>query len=189
VAKLLFDFENYQAERDAIGTMLIAYGEIEFGLLNCVGVALGGDLDTAARILFRARGEAARIEIADAIVRPAFAKVNLDGKWSNAHGAAKFCKKIRNQYAHCHWISNDTQGVLTFMDLDQDSKQPEGPIKLTRKVVNAELVASQQRYFEYCLDLFLFLEPEYRKRAGMKLVSEFDEPTSIPVPLLSIPNK
>lgn len=186
MSKLLFEFDQFPAEREAIGRMLIAYGEIEFGLLTCVGAALDGDLDIAVRILFRARGESARIEIADAIVRPAFAKVDLAGKWSNAYGAAKVCKNIRNQYAHCHWLPQ-IDGTMTFLDLDQDSRQTEGEIKLSRKAISAELVAEQQRYFEYCLDLFWFLEPEYRKRAGLKLVSEFDEPKSIPAPRLYIP--
>ena len=168
MTKLLFEFDRFPAEREAIGKMLIAYGEIEFALLTCMGAVLSDQtLDTCTRILFRVHGEGARIEVADAIIRPAFSKVGLSGKWSNAYGAAKKCKNIRNQYAHCHWLPLGS--IMTFMDLDQDSRQPDGEIKLSLKTFNTVLIAAQQRYFEYCLDLLWFLEPEYRKQAGLPL--------------------
>jgi hypothetical protein len=185
--QLLFHFDDYPAEREAIGRMLIAYGEIEFGLLTCLGAAMGGDLDTAVRVLFRVRGEGARIEVADAIIRPAFTKVGLGGKWSNAYGAAKICKGIRNQYAHCHWIKSGE--VMTFFDLDQDSKLPEGTIQLTRKAINAVLVAEQQQYFEYCLHLLWFVEPEFRRLAGLESADQPPEPKSLAAPRQYIPYK
>jgi hypothetical protein len=182
---LLLEFENLTDMRDSIGIMLLAYGEIEFGLLRCVGVVLNEDHDTAARILFRARGETARIEIADALVRPPFAKVGLGGKWSNAYGAAKICKNIRNQYAHCHW-HQELLGNVVFLDFDQDSQKPEGSLELTRKSVTPELVAEQLKYFEYCVGMLWHIEPEYRKRANLKLVAESHEPKSVPAPRLYI---
>jgi hypothetical protein len=103
MAILLYEFHDFPDEQEAIGKMLIAYGELEFAILGCIGAVLNSDMAQALRILFRVRGEGARIEVADAILRPAFAKVGLGGKWGNALGAARACKNIRNQYAHCHW--------------------------------------------------------------------------------------
>jgi hypothetical protein len=179
--KLLSILDDFPTEREAIGEMVIAYGEIEFALLTCLAGTLSDhSLDLASRILFRVRGEAARIEVADAIIRPAFTKVGLGGKWTNAHGAARHCKNIRNQYAHCHWLPRDN--VLTFMDLDQDSKQPEGDIKLTYRAVNVELVVKQREYFEYCLDLLWFLEAKYQKLAGLLHSHDLEEPKPIQPP-------
>jgi hypothetical protein len=186
--KLLHVFDEFPAERDAIGRMLIAYGDIEFGLLMLVSAALSNDTDTAMRILFRARGESARIEIADALIRPGFKKVDLDGKWSNAYGAAKICKNIRNQYAHCHWLP--VGSIMTFLDFDSDARQPEGEIKLTQKTFNLVLLSSQQQYFEYCLEMIWFLEQEYKKRAGLPVSDLLEpEPKSRAAPLLYIPYK
>ena len=182
---LMMEFENLTDMRDSIGVMFVSYGEIEFGLLRCVAVALNDDFDTATRILFRARGEAARIDIADALVRPAFSRAGLGGKWSNAYGAAKTCKSIRNQYAHCHWFL-ELDGNVTFLDFDQDAQQPDGTIQLTRKAVSPELVAEQLRYFEYCVGMLWHIEPEYRKRVKLKLAGESHEPKSVPAPRLYI---
>ena len=76
--------------------MLMAYGEIEFGLLTLIATTMDDDHDLAAKILFRVRGEAARIDVSDALIRTAYYKVGLGPKWENALGAIKVCKKIRN---------------------------------------------------------------------------------------------
>jgi hypothetical protein len=187
MAKLLFEFDKFPAEREAIGKMVVAYGEIEFALLTCLCAVLNDqEMDTSARILFRVRGEAARIEVADAIIRPAFIKIGLGGKWTNAYGAARICKNIRNQYAHCHWLPRGE--VMTFMNLDEDSRQAEGEIKITTRAIGAELVRSQQQYFEYCLDLLWFLESKYRKAVGLEATHDIPEPKSVPAPRLCIPH-
>src|ERR1700724_287307 len=103
MANMLYEFTNFPREREIVGQLLIAYGEIEYALLGCLRNVLDDDIHTATRILFRVQGESARIEVSDAIMRQAFMKVGLGAKWGNAIGAARICKNIRNQYAHCHW--------------------------------------------------------------------------------------
>jgi hypothetical protein len=102
MANILIEFDDFPQHREIVGRLLIAYGELEWALTVCVQNALNVTPSEASRILFRVRGESARIEVADAIARPLFAKVDLGAKWGNAIGAARHCRKIRNQYAHCH---------------------------------------------------------------------------------------
>lgn len=71
MALMLIEFDDYPHEREIIGQMLIAYGEIEFALLRCLCAFLDDDAHTSARIIFRVRGEGARIDVCDAILRPA----------------------------------------------------------------------------------------------------------------------
>jgi hypothetical protein len=92
---LVFEFDKFPKEHSVIGDMLLAYGEIEFVLLSLVSQVLDDDVSTGTRVLFRVGGEGARMEVADAILRPAYRKADLEGKWGVAIGAAKHCKNIR----------------------------------------------------------------------------------------------
>src|SRR5437764_15054804 len=112
MANVLIEFVDFPQERDILGTLLIAYGEIEWALSVCVQHVLDISPSEATRIMFRVKG--ARIEVADAIARPAFTKIGLGAKWGNAIGPARHCRTIRNQYAHCHWRKFD-DGVLRFI--------------------------------------------------------------------------
>jgi SAM domain (Sterile alpha motif) len=76
-------------------------------------------MNDALRILFRVRGEGPRIEVADAVARPAYTQIGLGGAWGNGIGAARVCKNIRNQYAHCHWRRFPDE-ALRFINLDQE---------------------------------------------------------------------
>jgi hypothetical protein len=184
MANMLIEFINHDQERDIIGQLLIAYGEIEFGLLGCLRVVLDIDLSTAARIIFRVRGEGARIDVCDALMRPAFSKVRLGSKWDNAMGAAKHCKSIRNQYAHCHWQHHDE--TLRFANFDVDARSKDGTLKVTLLPIDLDLLEKQRRYFEYALDWLYYLDDEYQKRVGKISNHSLSEPKSIPAPPLHI---
>jgi hypothetical protein len=54
---LLFEFESFPMERDLIGRMLLAYGELEFAVLGVVSQVMSDDIPTTTRVLFRVRGE------------------------------------------------------------------------------------------------------------------------------------
>lgn len=181
---LLIEFDKYPAEKALVGEMLIAYGEIEFALAGIVGELLDGDLDTAVRILFRVKGEGPRLDVADAIIRPGFQKLSLEGYWGNALGAAKQCKSIRNQYAHCHWWARDDQ-PLSFMNLDEESSAATGEINIQLQPIDHALLKTQHEYFQYALHWLYFLRKEYPKRVGRLSSHGFSAPKSIPAPPLS----
>jgi hypothetical protein len=185
MAILLYEFQDFPDEQEAIGKMLIAYGEIEFALLQCLAAVLDKDQDHALRILFRVAGEGPRLAVADAIIRPAFAKLGLDGKWGNATGAARTCKNIRNQYAHCHWILHDKH--LRFLNLDQGAQSPEGKLKVSLLPLYAPLVAQQLEFFEYTLSFLYWLEAEYQVKIGREKTHDLQEPKSICAPRLHSP--
>ena len=183
MANILIEFTNFPREREIIGQLLIAYGELEFALMGCLRQALSGDIDTATRVLFRVRGESARIEVADAIIRPAYAKVGLEAKWGNAIGAVRVCKNIRNQYAHCHWqVLKD--GVLRFMNLDVDAAVSEGSVQPRLIPLSLDLLERQFLYLEYALDWLYFLDVEYQVLAGRLSSHNLTEPKSWPAPPL-----
>jgi hypothetical protein len=182
MANLLVEFVDFPQEREIIGSLLISYGEIEWALAICLQQALDISASDATRILFRVKGESARIETVDAIARPSFSKIGLVGQWGNAVGAARHCKKIRNQYAHCHWRLFD--GVLRFLNLDEEAEAAEGPLIVDAIPLKLDLLKRQHTYFIYALDCLYYLEEEYKKRAGRSSSHDQLEPKSIPAPPL-----
>jgi hypothetical protein len=183
---LLTEFEDYQRERDLIGQMLLSYGELEFVLVGMIADALSVDNPTAARILFRVNGEGPRMQVADAIIRPVCAKHNLKSKWINAHSAAKHCKSLRNQYAHCHWQL--WNGTLSFLDLDSESRLPgEEDMEVTLQPIDRALILKQHQYFEYAALCLYFVRDRLKRSLGKPPEDPpFPEPKSIQRPPLGI---
>jgi hypothetical protein len=181
--ELLIEFENFPEERSIIGQLLMAYGEIEFALVRLFNAYFEEDDSVAARVLFRVRGEGPRLELADALLRPAMGKAGLKPQWGIALGAARHCKNIRNQYAHCHWWYDEGVG-LCFMNLDEEVSSKEGALEVTFKPINLGLLKEQHLYFSYALDCLYYLDGEYRKKKGLSPTLDLEVPKSIPAPPL-----
>jgi hypothetical protein len=185
MANVLIEFENYSKHRELVSRLLVAYGELEFALIGCVSDALGNAMSAATRILFRVRGETARVSVADAICRPAYTEIGLGPKWENAIGAARWCTKYRNQYAHCHWRLLPGDGVLRFMNLDAEVESPAlGNLVVGAIPLNLELLQQQNDFFDYALDWFYYLHQEFRLREGEIKSHDLEAPKSIPAPPL-----
>jgi hypothetical protein len=60
MVKILSEFEPFPKEKQLIGSMLIAYGEIEFALFSLIDAVLDAQ-NNAVEIFFRIRGEGARV--------------------------------------------------------------------------------------------------------------------------------
>jgi hypothetical protein len=186
MAKILTEFDAFPREKEFVGSMLIAYGEIEFALFSMVDAVLDTQ-GNAVEIFFRIRGEGARIEVSDAIIRPFLEKAGLGPKWSNAIAPIRLCKKIRNQYAHCHWIL--VQDKLNFINFDDSVEAGKNGKPIFMRLVNHELLERQFVYFRYALDWLYYLAAEYRMRCGKIESHEHKEPKSIAAPPLHIRTK
>jgi hypothetical protein len=182
MSALLTEFSDYPEERAMIGDMLLIYGEIEFAAMACIAEIMGNDGNDSVRILFRVRGEGARLEVTDAICRPALRKFDLEGKWGSAIGAARLCKNIRNQYAHCHWQIYEDR--LCFLNLDAVAQSSADNIQVAPIPIELDLIQYQHAYFEYAIGWLYFLQSEYPKKLGREPAHDFPEPKSIPAPPL-----
>lgn len=186
--RLLLEFSDYPKEQHLVGRMIMAYGEFEFEVARLLGYAINGDQDTACRIFFRVNGEAARLDVADAIVRPFFDKLRLTGQWSNALGALRYCKSVRNQYAHCNWIA-DVGRPLSFVNMDQDANSADGTLNVRLYPTDLALLEKQHQYFEYCSDCLYYLSCRCRKYTG-QASPDPEAPKSIsPPPRDNLPPK
>ena len=138
----------------------MAYGEFEFTIAQLLGYAIPGGDDTAARLLYRVNGEAARLDVADALLRPFFeTTLRIAGAWTNTLGALRYCKNVRNQYAHCHWHNPATIPLgLCFLNMDHDADSPEGTLNVHFYPTDLLLLQKQHEYFEYTLDWLFYLQ-------------------------------
>jgi hypothetical protein len=107
-------FANFPHEAEIIGRLLAGYTNLEIGLMNCVQV-VRGDFDTVLKAMFRARGETARIDIADAFGRHHYDSAKLGTEFSMAISAVRYCLRIRNQYAHCGWWDDNSGNLALVM--------------------------------------------------------------------------
>jgi hypothetical protein len=109
-AMIVPQFQKFASEGVLIGRLLAGYGSLESVLSGAVGM-LRRDLDMTIKAMFRPRGETQRIEIADALGRQPFSAVGFGNQFSEAIAGTRYCLKIRNQFAHCHW-HDDLTGPL-----------------------------------------------------------------------------
>ena len=172
-------FGQFQQEAAVVGRLLAGYGELEFELKSSLRFVIG-DMDTATRVVFRTRGEEQRIITADAIMRPRYDAVGLINPYSEAIADMGWCRQVRNQYAHCHWIP--ISGGLGFFDLE-DAAKSNTRIRLKRRDLDLSLLQEQESYFCYVAECFWHLYHEYQRLSGQLKSHSFPLPSKAPRPL------
>lgn len=161
------EFQHFTAEGQIIGRLLAGYGSLESALSSCVAMGIN-NLDVAIKVMFRARGETQRIEVADALARPSYHALGMGPIFNEAIADMRYCLKIRNQFAHCHW-HDDRTGNLCFVDMEELAKQNRRIADfsdLTFHYVTLQILRQQEAYFKYVANSFLYLNYEGRKKAG-----------------------
>ena len=123
------------------------------------------DANTAFKTLYRVRGEEQRILIADALMRSVYEKASLKVPYCEAIADVGWCKAIRNQYAHCHWVDFDKGNGLHFVELENGAKKPNiGTVQF--KLVSVETLEQQDLYFAYVHACLMYLEHKLLSLAG-----------------------
>lgn len=180
-------FLNFPDEAASVGRLLMGYSTLELDLMNCALWA--HDLDPVLKAMYRARGESARVKIADGLARPYYHSLGLGTPFERAVGAMRYCLKIRNQYSHCVW-HDDKSGQLSFADLEElaELNTVVGTLLgLTIFRVNAALLDQQESYFGSASELFIWVNYEGRRRAGKVSTPPRPEPAQVPKPPLHLP--
>ena len=119
-SKVIAAFARHPTAATYVASMLAGYGELEYFWSQCLGAVLRDD-NAALHMLFRVRSEAARLDIADAVLAPRFAAVDLADEYANAIAAMRWCRRVRNQYAHSHWTQE--RGNLCIFSMEDAAKK------------------------------------------------------------------
>lgn len=171
------DLRHYPEETTILGRLLSGYGELEFDIAFLLQFALGDDRDVAFKSLFGIRGETARIDVADNLMRRRYQALGLGSDYGEAIGALRYCLKIRNQYAHCHWVRNLTLG-LCFVDVEEVARAaPEVDLgTLRQKQVSLALLREQEAFFAYTQSILGFVNYGYRTAIGTMQNNPMERP-------------
>jgi hypothetical protein len=92
--QLMPALQRFPEEAARIGRIVAAFGELEFILALCVGEVLR-DRDTALRTIFRLASDRARIDTADALIRPSYIKIGRQAEYTDMIGAVRHCRTTR----------------------------------------------------------------------------------------------
>ena len=114
-----FDPGSAEAEGKIIGSLLAGYGELELEMALCL-IAATGNYDASLKALYSVRGEEKRIKKADRMMKVQYVNAKLAIDYKQTISDMQWCRKIRNQYAHCQWYYTPVDG-LCFVDLEASS--------------------------------------------------------------------
>lgn len=161
------------AELPLIGHLLLAYSELEVGLMHIV-MAARKDFDSSFKAMYRIRGEEQRIKIADGLARQALLGLeeNLGNQFAVSIGAMHWCRTIRNQYAHCQWVDGEG-GYVRFVALEDCARENrlfENFDTVDIRRVDLALIQQQRDYFDYVEQMFLWVV--HRTRVLQKMQRE-----------------
>lgn len=179
----LHAFDRFPDEAALIGKILAGYADLELSLLHCVH-NVRDDFDGVMKAMYRARGEANRIRIADGLGRSKYDALGMIAEYEAAIAAMKHCTSIRNQYAHCAWHDDNT-GQLAFVNIEelaQENAVVADLTGLTMRHVNVELLTRQLAYFRYTENLLVWANFEGRTRAGKPSIPTRQVPGYLPLP-------
>ena len=182
--KFFTAFEEYPEEGMIVGRLVVGYGELEYDLMLCLSDCVG-DIITAVRLLYRIRSESSRLEIADSLLRPYFKKYDLANEYSEVCVALKFCKTVRNAFAHSHWTP--TLRGLFFSDLERAAESKDGGGMVRIRHIDGAILKQQEEYFVYCQEILNFLHVEAQRRNGLQIEKLYSMPKALQKPLLCTP--
>lgn len=165
---LLTDLDRFPEERDLIARMILAYGEIEFAMLDILG-AIFQNQQTAVRTLYQLRSESHRLNIVEAIATPWYEQTKMGGHFQEGMTAAFHCKNIRNQYAHCTFVAH--HDVLRFAMLEETAKTKGELCQVVKRAITRDLLKKQSAYFGYAHHQILWLDYTYRIKNGQSVRS------------------
>ena len=186
--QIMQPFVRFKDEADTVGRLLLNYANLEVGLLHCVQMASGSDFNAVLKSMFGKRGETGRINRAEQLGNPHFARHALIRDFHHALAVMRRCLEVRNQYAH--WILwDDYTDKLAFANIESLAKlkrHVNNFDKLRRFHVNATVLAEQEAYYIYCDKFTLWLNFEIRVRAGRLPKNMFLKPKRVKRPRLKL---
>jgi hypothetical protein len=186
---ILLPFKKFAAEGETIGRLLAGYSNLEIGLMHCVQMIRGGDLDTVLKRMFSRRGETRRIDEAERLFTSYHNHYGLLGDFRKAIRVVRYCLKIRNQYAHGVWW-DDFSGKLAFANIEElgvRKRRVNDLDKLKPYHVDAKLVSDQEAYFVYADEYLAWINYEGRFRAKKLRSNPLSKPKPIKRPRLRNP--
>jgi hypothetical protein len=183
-AQIMQHFIRRPNEAAIIGRLLAGYGELEFIAYECVKSVLGSSAE-AARLVYGARGEKKRLDLADGKLREACTSYGLENFYSETIEAAHYCRELRNQYAHSTWIGGN-EGLF-YASIEAAVEKNTDEVILIFNYIDVPLLAQQELFFAHTQTRLWWLKCEILVRAGRKECNDINEPKPMPQPPMHNP--
>ena len=165
-------FDRFEREGNLIGRMVVEYGDIEW-LLCLLTSHVIESLDIAVKTLYRVKGEASRLDIADALIRN-----RIDPKIRRIYEATlahiQECRKLRNRYAHANWLHAGSD-KLCYIDIEELARDHD-EVDLQRMTLyhlDMETVEDQARFFMEVQQNLTYLNMEAQYLNGSSTATGF----------------
>lgn len=183
---ILSSFVRHPEEAAVIGRLIAGYGELEFDLAYCVRWIID-DEDAAFKVMFRAPGEMQRILMADALARTRMPVGKARTTFEQVIAGMHHCRKIRNQYAHCHWHEH-ADGTLCFINLEEIAAQHDAVVisSVTQRVLTLDLLREQESFFVNVHDRVVWLISEAQVWAGIQTSNPYGLVREAKLPAMSL---
>jgi hypothetical protein len=174
----------YPEAAASIGRILAGYPQVEYSMLECLD-AVREDYDVVYRYLFGVRGETQRVEIANALGRHFYHELDLGTDFDSTFDAIRHLLRIRNQYAHAHWLANETgMSMAGIEELAKSKTYATGESEVALHSVTLEIVRQQEQYGDYVSSMLAWLTDEAKIKRGKATVNRFPKPErTVPPPL------
>jgi hypothetical protein len=170
-----------------VGRILSGYGELELEMAICLSQALGQHLDDGVRTVFLIRNAEDRVKAVKKELKGPASQAGVGEAYAETMAAMNWCRKVRNQFAHCQWYHTEAEGFC-IVDLEVLAKKigPLGPLADSRVKVNQKLLEDQNLYMRYTTKCFWHLGEAIRRHLFPpdKLRGERTRPPSFPQPPL-----
>jgi hypothetical protein len=159
-------FLRFPQEAAIIGRLVSGYGEIEYIYANCLVLALSSQ-NVAMRTYFGVKSESTRLDIAKNLMQDAYAEVGLKDRFEAVHSQVKYCRTIRNTFAHCHWESHIAHGLF-YVNLETTAGRREGNFNLSHeyKHVDVYLLGKLEAFAWNTIERMQWLIGAYRLASG-----------------------
>src|SRR6185312_5078263 len=113
--------------------------------------------------LFGGTNAEKRVKEAKKLLLRDYAKASLEGDMEEAISDLNWCRKLRNQYAHCQWAWTRRDGLM-FVNLEQLADQPALITNITEnpRYLDLALLKNQLEFCAYVRRRFMYLDETYK---------------------------
>jgi hypothetical protein len=99
--------------------------------------------------------------------------------------AATYCRRVRDQYAHCNWRDHPDAGLF-FTDLTEAAAR-DGIFTFVWRHIDPPLLEQQAAFFAHALEWLTYLDVELAVRADKMSIASWPRPPEQEAPPLCNP--
>lgn len=174
-------FNRRKTAAALVGKIIAGYGELEFLLAYCVGIALADKRPIVAgltkpqhrikyehrgiKLLFRLKGAEKRLKKAKRLLKPFFAKHGLQTEFAEAFRSLDRCRLLRNDFAHSNWAQSKKQGLF-FASLEETARSP-AKLQIRFRHTSVKTLQEIQRHFLGTFEWLSYLHYQGSVNAGL----------------------